>query len=79
MKIKVKYFAAIREAIGINEEFIDGNSSTPLELFEFLKEKYRFEFEESNIKVAINDEYAEFTQPLSELDTIVFIPPVAGG
>ena len=79
MKIKVKYFAAIREAIGINEEFIDGNCSTPLELFEFLKEKYRFEFEESNIKVAINDEYAEFTQPLSELDTIVFIPPVAGG
>ena len=79
MKLKVKYFAAIREAVGTSEEFIDGHFSTPLELFKFLKEKYGLKLEESNIKVAINDEYVPFTQPFSELDTIVFIPPVAGG
>lgn len=79
MKIKVKYFAAMRESIGVNEEFIDCNFSTPLELFKFLKEKYRFEFEQINIKVAINDEYADFSKALSELDTVVFIPPVSGG
>ena len=79
MKIKVKYFAAMREAIGTSEEIIDCEFSTPSDLFTFLKEKYRFKLDESNIKVAINDEYAEFTRQLSERDTVVFIPPVAGG
>ena len=79
MKIKVKYFAAIRELVGISGELIETNASTPSELFTILKEKHSFEFEESALKVAINDEYADFSQTLSELDTVVFIPPVAGG
>ena len=79
MKVKVKYFALIRELVGVSEEIIEVDVSTPSEVFSFLKEKHSFEFEESNLKVAINDEYANFSQTLSEMDTVVFIPPVAGG
>ena len=79
MKIKVKYFASIRELVGRSEELIEIDASTPSELFTLLKKKYSFEFEESALKVAINDEYVDFSQTLSELDTVVFIPPVAGG
>ena len=79
MKIKVKYFASMREATGVSEEIIDTNALTPSQVFSFIKEKYNFSFEESHLKVALNEEYADFNSSLSELDTIVFIPPVAGG
>jgi molybdopterin converting factor small subunit len=31
------------------------------------------------LKVAINAEFGDWAQPLAEGDTVVFIPPVAGG
>ena len=79
MKIKVKYFAAMREQVGISEELIETDANTPAELLINLNKKYSFQFDENNLKVAINEEYMDFSTSLKELDTIVFIPPVAGG
>ena len=31
------------------------------------------------LRVAVNSEFGEWEQPLSEGDSVVFIPPVAGG
>ena len=32
-----------------------------------------------NLRVAVNDEFGDWRQPLAEGDTVVFLPPVAGG
>ena len=79
MKIKVKYFAALREQAGKSEEYIEGEFDTADELFDHLNEKYNFSLKKENLKVAINEEYKEFKSDIYTGDIIVFIPPVAGG
>ncbi len=79
MKIKVMYFAAMREQSGKTQEIIETNASTARELYNELNQKYHFYLDESHLKVALNDQYSDFTTPIQEMDTLVFIPPVAGG
>ena len=80
MKFNVKYFASLRETVGLDEETLDLDILTPSELFSYLKEKYSFELEESHVKVAINHEYVDFFPTnFRPWISFVFIPPVAGG
>jgi molybdopterin converting factor small subunit len=44
-----------------------------------LAARYGFTLAEGSLKVAINTEFANWSQPLAAGDTVVFIPPVAGG
>lgn len=79
MKVKVKYFASLREQSQKNEEEVIGDIKNSFDLYKTLKEKYNFSLAVDEIKVAINGEYQEFQTPISEGDVITFIPPVAGG
>ena len=79
MKVTIKYFAAIREATGKNEEVVHTTAKNPSELLRQLKQQYAIDFKEDNLKVALNEEYVSFSSPLKERDTVVFVPPVAGG
>lgn len=79
MKITVKYFAALRDFAKTEEEkvFFEGGSAA--ELYHILCKKHGIGLRPENLKVAVNQEYAEFDRKLREGDTVVFIPPVAGG
>lgn len=79
MKIQIKYFAALREQAGKGEEIIDTNAGNPQNIYQELKDKYNFSLQVSELQVAINDNYENFNYVLKEMDTVVFIPPVAGG
>jgi len=79
MKVKVIYFAAMREQAKLNEEWVDTDSKNPQDLFAELNKTHNFKIDQSHLKVAINETYSEFDTELREMDTIVFIPPVAGG
>ncbi len=79
MKIKIKYFASMREAVGKTEEIWETNASTAEELFSHICREYGLNGEYQHLKVAVNEEYATFSKVLKEMDTVVFIPPVAGG
>ena len=48
------------------------------ELFTELAQRYAFP-ELNSVKVAVNDEFAGWDVTLTEGDSVVFIPPVAGG
>jgi molybdopterin converting factor subunit 1 len=78
-KVKIEYFAVLREQAKINSEELETRSTDARELLSELTSKYNFTLGESTLKVAINEEYCEFTTKLNEGDRIVFIPPVAGG
>jgi molybdopterin converting factor small subunit len=43
-----------------------------------LQEKYSFPTQ-NTFKVAINDNFTEWNEPLDQQDIIVFMPPVTGG
>jgi molybdopterin converting factor subunit 1 len=79
MKIEVKYFAALRESAGKSSEIIDFEGQTIEDVYQALNEKYSFSVERSHLKVALNEEYANFEDRISSGDIVVFIPPVAGG
>lgn len=79
MKIDIKYYASLREQADKNFETIDTDAKTPKDLYSKLQEKYNFSFCASQLKVAINSNFDSFDNLLKEGDTIVFIPPVAGG
>ena len=79
MKVKVMYFASLRDSASVSHEMIDTELETIDELFETLNNKYSFKVEKKHLRVAINEEYKSFDSKIVNNDTIVFIPPVAGG
>ena len=79
MRLIVRYFAAFREAAGTGSETLDTNASTPAQLFAECASRHPPLEHYSSSKVAVNDELADWEAPLSDGDTILFFPPVAGG
>lgn len=76
--ISVEYFAVLREHAGRNAEALSTAANTPRELYAELSQRYGFPALDS-LKVAINDEFDDMQTQLNDGDTVVFIPPVAGG
>ena len=80
MKIKIKYFASLRESANkVDEDYTIDKVMTLREIYEDLARKYSFSLAFSQISCAINNEYANESSLLKEGDVLVFIPPVAGG
>jgi molybdopterin synthase sulfur carrier subunit len=79
MKINVNYYAMFRESAGCSGERVDAESGDAVALFELLKEKYTFSMSRSHVRLAVNDAFVDWDTPLNDGDSIVFIPPVAGG
>ena len=76
--INIEYFAILREHVGRNKEAVQTDAGTAAELFDELSRRYDFPHV-GNMKVAINDEFEEWDSKLADGDSVVFIPPVAGG
>lgn len=77
--IRVQYFAILREQAGRSEETLSTTAHTPAELYAELQTRYGFSLAAEMLKVAVNAEFGDWTQPLQNGDAVVFIPPVAGG
>ncbi len=78
-KLAIQYFALLRDQRGLDCETLATSAATPAELYASLAEQHGFTLPQAALQVAINDEFASWTSPLADGDTIVFIPPVAGG
>jgi len=79
MKLRVQYFALMREQAGRSEETLETAAATPAELYGELVGRYGFTLAREQLKVAVNSEFSEWSRPLAAGDDVVFIPPVAGG
>lgn len=77
--IRIEYFAILREERGQREEELDTDAATPLALFDELRTRHGFSLDPDRLKVVVNETFVEWDEPLAEGDTVVFIPPVAGG
>lgn len=78
-KINLIYFAKVRQLTEKDQEILTTSALNAGEVYKELQKKYDFNFPENYLKVAINEEYATFETELKSGDTLVFIPPVAGG
>jgi molybdopterin-guanine dinucleotide biosynthesis protein A/molybdopterin converting factor small subunit len=78
-RIKVQYYAILREQAGRSDESVLTGASTPRDLYNELKSRYPFSLAPEMLRVAVNAEFGEWSQRLADGDSVVFIPPVAGG
>jgi len=78
-EIRVQYYALLREQAGRSNETLATRARTPRELYTELAAKYPFTLPAEMLRVAVNAEFGDWTQPLQAGDAVVFIPPVAGG
>ena len=79
IEIRVQYYALLREQAGRSTETIHTRARTPRELYAELAGKYPFTLPSEMLRVAVNTEFGEWSQPLKAGDAVVFVPPVAGG
>jgi molybdopterin-guanine dinucleotide biosynthesis protein A len=78
-EIRVQYYALLREQAGRSTESLSTRARTPRELYAELAAKYPFTLPAEMLRVAVNAEFGDWSQPLQAGDAVVFIPPVAGG
>ena len=83
MMLQVLYFAWVREKIGRPSEKIQTNALTVRQLIIELCEKgenYKLAFSNlSEIKVALDQDMADFDSSLSGITEVAFFPPMTGG
>ena len=77
--IRVQYYALFREQAGRSEESLSTTATTPAALYAELQSRHPFKLAPEQLKVAINTDFRDWSAPLADGDTVVFIPPVAGG
>jgi molybdenum cofactor guanylyltransferase len=78
-QINIQYYALLREQAGRSSETLVTTAGTPRELYEQLRERYPFSLAPEMLRVAVNSEFSDWGQRLNAGDSVVFIPPVAGG
>ena len=78
-KINIRYFAMLKEQADTSSEVFETEAKTAEELFEELSKKYHFTLKSNQVRVAINEDFKSLSSTLNAEDSVVFIPPVAGG
>ena len=83
MTLKVLYFAWLRERIGQAREEVETKAATVADLVEELRareERYALAFSDlASVRVALDQELADFDAPLDGVREVAFFPPMTGG
>jgi molybdopterin converting factor subunit 1 len=81
MRVRVRLFASLREAVGSSEAELDlPDGATAEEAWQSLARNHaELAPRRARLTAAINRRYAPFDTPLHEGDEVVFVPPVSGG
>lgn len=77
--VTVCYFAMFREHAGVSEETLRLPADTARDVFEATRDRHGSTEPNGHCKVAINDRMADWDSPVSDGDTVLLFPPVAGG
>lgn len=81
--LDVLYFAWVRERIGEPRETVETGATTVAALVDELKareERYALAFSDlSALRVAVDQELADFDAPLAGAREVAFFPPMTGG
>ena len=81
--MQVLYFAWVRERIGVPREEVETSAATVNDLIAELRareERYDAAFADTAaLRVALDQELAEFDAPLAGVREVAFFPPMTGG
>lgn len=81
--IEVLYFAWVRERIGVPRERVNTQAANVAGLIDELRareDRYAVAFSDlAALRVALDQELAEFDAPLEGVREVAFFPPMTGG
>lgn len=78
--ISIRYFAVLRDLAGKAQETFDIKPGmTASQVYMRLAETYGFPLGLTDIRMAVNDDFAATDHRLAPGDSLAFIPPVSGG
>ena len=77
--VTLQYYAQLREQAGSSSEQLTTSAASLRELYDELRVRHRFSLPADALKVAVNAQFTDWGRAVGDGDTIVFIPPVAGG
>ena len=82
-RIRVLYFSWVRERIGMPSETVETDARTVDELIGELvsrEDRYALAFSDlESVRVAVDQELAEFNHRLDNVEELAFFPPMTGG
>jgi molybdopterin converting factor subunit 1 len=79
VKIRLLYFASLRDRAGCADEALDTRASTASELYADVARRHGFAFAPERLRVAVNGALVPWSHAIADGDEIVFLPPVSGG
>ena len=81
--MKLRYFAWVRERVGEPSETVETGAATVADLVEELRgreERYARAFADLRaVRVAVDQELADFSAPIGGAREVAFFPPMTGG
>ena len=78
-EVTVEYFAKLSQEAATESEVLRTSAATLAGLWEELRLKHHFTLDLPHVKPALDNEFANWTDLLSDHQTIAFMPPFAGG
>jgi len=82
MKLQLRYFASLREAIGLAQEVIETEANTVDQVRRELLSKgpqYQYLQHDKSVRMALNQVMVNETALLEDNAELAFFPPVTGG
>lgn len=80
VRVKVRLFASLREAMGWSEQLVElapSAGATPHQLWQQLG--LQPAHPPAGVRVAINQQFASWDASLTAGDELAFLPPISGG
>lgn len=78
-RVKVMYFAEIKEILQTNSENIDIKESIDVESFKQVLFERHPSISNKKFQVAVNEEFVQKEDIIQPTDVVALIPPVSGG
>lgn len=77
-RVTLLYFASLRDAAGIGSESVEASGDLA-SLYAAARERHGFALPLQRLRVAVDGEFARWTDAVREGAEVAFIPPVSGG
>jgi molybdopterin synthase sulfur carrier subunit len=79
IRLKLLYFASLRDAAGVAAEEIDTDAHDLAAVYDGLRARHGFALPRERLRVAVDGAFAAWSDVPRTGSEVAFIPPVSGG
>lgn len=79
MRVKLRWVATLRDERGLTHEDLEWPGGDCAALYSELRRCHALSLPQERVLVAINEEFAQWSDHPCQDDEVIFLPPVAGG